>query len=127
MDTAPSRSKIVIGLALIGLWVSLWLSYRPVPLPADAPLFAQPPPTVGTGGFPFLAFDYPVPPMGNDHPPASSLFPFAVDVVFWIAVACLLAWAVPKRFFIPVVERVIIGLSLVLTFFGLGYLLIKFD
>ena len=60
------KKKIIsgLGIGIILQWISLFFSYRELPN-----AFEDINKPIATGGFPFKAFEYPVPPMGSDWPP----------------------------------------------------------
>lgn len=89
----------MIALGLIGLWVSLWLSYQPLPVPRvpnQLDLSVKPFPVSGTGRFPFRAFLYPAPPLGWDRPPAEQLPLFGANLLFWLAVGAIITLLAPR-------------------------------
>lgn len=123
--------KIVLSLAVVATWVSLWVSTQPLPID-DAQVESYlknggATPLSGRGGWPLPAFKYPVPPLGSDTPNADAYFPFVLNVAFWIAVMTCALWFVPRRWLLPAIERTAIGLASLMTVFGVFFLLLKFD
>lgn len=120
------RKTLVFSLATIGLWISLFFSYHS--LPGGGVIIPNVPYTIGsTGGWPFTAFRYPLPPMGGDYVPNESFFSFFFNFVFWAVLAGLALMLVPKK----IVDRMNDGGAAILagfiTFVGILYLLIRFD
>lgn len=112
----------IFGLGNIGLWLSLFLSYQGLPATDDInDVFA-------VGGFPFKAFDYPSPPMGNDVPPTSMWPAFVADYFVWIASAAIGVSFLPSKVIDHLPKRTIcVVLGVLLMLIGFGYLILKFD
>ena len=140
---------LIISVTITLLWVSLWLSTQPIPVnqtdvqrymdaylvpvsdetsgTSIATVLPVPLPLSGRGGFPLPAFKYPVSPLGGDIPNADAFFPFLLNLGFWIAMTTVLLWFVPRRWMTSFVIRVSTGLACLMTIFGIGFLLLKFD
>lgn len=133
---------IVISLGITAMWFSLWLSTQTLTVDNStverymkqayneqgaSTGNVEPVPLSGRGGFPLPAFKYPVSPLGGDVPNADAFFPFLLNIGFWLAVLTAVLWFVPKRYLTTFVMRVAVGLACVMTIFGIGFLLLKFD
>lgn len=113
-------ARVVVALASIALWISLFLSYRIAPnayLTNDFP--------IANGGFPFRVFGYPGTSMGGDVPPLQSWPVFYLNVIFW-TILSFGFFPLLKR--IPRAARTYILLTAMLTTLaGASYLLLQFD
>lgn len=118
------KNKIISGLGIGAIlqWLSLFFSYRELPNAYED--ISKP---IGTGGFPFKAFEYPVPPMGNDWPPAEMWPMFFVNFAIWLAVGLLVAFVLSKKITNPKVLKTISILAILLSVFGIFYIMLKFD
>ncbi len=111
---------IALSLGIIMIWISLFTSYQRLP---DANSLSKP---IATGGFPITVFEYPPGALGNNNPPIDSWGLFYLNLVFWIIVgtgiAILLRKHLNKR-----ISYIFLTMSIIISIYGLGYILIKFD
>jgi len=86
---------------------------------------------MAVGGFPFKAFEYPMPPMGGDVPPISMWPIFYVNYAVWIAVAIAIGFLLNKllrgKELPPERIKLVLIVSVVLAIGGLGYVSVQFD
>jgi len=118
-----------IGSGFLLLWSSLFLSYAPLDDlgRTDQEIFEQNVP-VAIGGFPFIAFQYPQPPMGSDVVPQSMWPLFFLDEAFWLVIGFFMTTRLSQKIKGDRRARIIFILTSVLTTLaGLGYLMLKFD
>lgn len=111
-----------LGIGTILQWLSLFFSYRA--LPNDEYNISKP---IATGGFPFKVFDYPVPPMGNDWPPADVWPMFFANLAIWLLVGSLIALLLGKKIENKNIQLTIAVSAIFLTIFGILYIMFKFD
>lgn len=116
------KNKIlsIISLGISFNWLSLFFSYRRLQNININQIFA-------TGGFPFKVFEYPFPPMGHDWPPAGAWPPFFVNLFIWIAFASLIIFFTGKKMENRKMMRFLIISALVLSLFGIFYIMLNFD
>lgn len=122
------RNKIIfiISLGTVFLWLSLFFSYTELPNAYHNMNISEP---IATGGFPLKAFEYPVPPMGNDWPPSNAWFPFFINFIIWLCVSTFLT----SLFFEKETEnrkwliRIIPFLAIIFSIVGVVYITFKFD
>ena len=118
------RLIAAIGLGVTLTWISLWLSTKELP----QPLSFNPSAPMQSAGFPFTAFWYPQPPMGNDYPPFWMWVPFFVNGAFWtgasVGILYLLRLPNEKMRFVYAAFSVS---GIVCWLIGSVYLLLKFD
>jgi uncharacterized MnhB-related membrane protein len=124
---SEKRRDLAITTASLGsvfLWISLWLSIKI--LPQSSPVNVSAP--IESAGFPFTAFLYPHPPMGNDVPPLNMWPPFFLNAVIWMSIAWVILH-ITKRFGWNQrkIYPTIIILGILCSLIGLGYTLVKFD
>ena len=115
---------MVIGLGSIFLWVSLFLSYRKIK-PSSQDMYDP----IAQGGFPFTAFHYPTPPLGDDTIPSASWPPFLLDFLFWTIVSFVIVkWIMPNFWIKRKIDTLffLTGAGL-FTFIGFIYLLLMYD
>lgn len=118
-----ARWTVVGCLGIVALWCSVFLSYRRA-IPPSEDLHG----TFAAGGFPFVAFAYPVPPMGSDLPPIGSLAPFLANLVFWTLAAAVLSFAVRRELLrARPFRRLAAALAVSTSVIGAFYLLLQFD
>ena len=111
---------VALSSGIIMMWIALFISCRDLP---DIYDLSKP---VATGGFPITAFEYPPSALGSNVPPANTWELFYLNLFFWIVigigVAILLRRHLNKKrlslFFVA---------SVIISIYGLGYLLLKFD
>ena len=103
------------------MWISLVVSYQNLPDAYDN--LSKP---VATGGFPITVFEYPPGAMGSNVPPVESWGLFYLNLFFWIVigtgVAILLRKCLNKKR-----SYIFLVASIIISIYGLGYLLLKFD
>ena len=109
-----------LSLGVIMMWTSLVVSHQDLP---DIYNLSKP---VATGGFPIIAFEYPPGALGNNVPPVDSWGLFYLNLCFWIVVGASVAMLLRKYlnkkiFYISLIASIIISI------YGLGYILLKFD
>jgi hypothetical protein len=133
------RKSLIIGLTIISFWISVFFSYTLVsslrissPFPHDyyeTDIFAK-------GGFPFVVFYYPIPPLGSDLasiPLASAWWwkVFLLDVAFWLLAVTVLVISIPERIFQYFrwlhISAVVTTAAVLSCISGLIYLLRRFD
>jgi len=107
---------VALLLGIIMMWISLFVSYQD--LPDSKP--------VATGGFPITAFEYPPGALGSNVPPIDSWELFYLNLCFWIVIGTgltilLRKYLNKKRCCIFLIASIIISI------YGLGYILLKFD
>jgi len=116
---------IILSLAIIALWFSLFISYQTNLTDSEKNNLNAP---MAFGGFPVSAFEYPIPPLGNGFPPSEAWPRFFINFIFWFLVSGALAIILPKRIILHSITYKISGsLAIILTAIGLLYLLIQFD
>lgn len=79
-----------------------------------------------TGGFPITAFEYPPAALGSDVPPTDSWELFYLNLFFWIIIGAAISIAL-RKYFSRQVSFKLFAASLIVSLFGLGYLMLKFD
>ena len=112
---------VALSLGVIIMWITLFSSSQE--LPGSYNNLRNP---VAIGGFPIVAFEYPPGALGNNIPPTDSWGSFYLNLCFWIVIGSGIAILLRKRlnkkrahiFFIT---------NIVVSIYGLGYLLLKFD
>lgn len=124
--TSGHAATAVISAAAASLWVSLFLSTRPLRWPGEVNLLNDP---MEAGGFPLLSLLYPYPPMGGDVPPLAQWPPFFLNYFFWLAVSILIvprAARALRRGAVPI-GGLLAVIGVLVTLYGLGDTLIRFD
>jgi len=118
------KKKIIsaLGIGVILQWISLILSYRELP---NAYKNINTP--IATGGFPFKAFEYPTPPMGSDWPPTEMWPMFFLNLAIWIVVGLLVSFVLSKKITNQKVFKTICISAILLSLFGIFYIMLKFD
>ena len=111
---------VALSSGIIMMWIALFISCRDLP---DIYDLSKP---VATGGFPITAFEYPPGALGSNVPPGNTWKLFYLNLFFWIVIGAGVAILLrrhlnKKRLFLFFVASVIISI------YGLGYLLLKFD
>jgi len=119
------KSKIIsaISIGVILQWLSLFFSYRRLPNFYQGNI-NQP---VATGGFPLKFFEYPVPPMGSNWPPANSWPMFIINLTIWLLVAFIIFWLLGKKVENKKVMAISVISAVVLSLLGIFYIMLKFD
>jgi hypothetical protein len=119
------KNKIisVISIGVILNWLSLFFSCRKLPNFYQGDI-SQP---IATGGFPLKIFEYPVPPMGNDWPPVNSWPMFILNLIIWLLVAWLISRSLGKKMANRRAMAIFIISAVVLSLFGIFYIMLKFD
>jgi hypothetical protein len=103
------------------LWVGIFATYRALLLPL-LPRIDNP---VASAGFPFIAFLYPRPPLGNKVPPLEQWPFFFIDYMLCLIAGTLASIPFPKTTMRD--ARIIGTILLLLNLYGLGYTLLKFE
>lgn len=118
------RHKILsaLGLGVIFQWLSLFFSYRELPN-----TFEDIKTPIATGGFPFKAFEYPFPPMGNNWPPLKAWPIFFLNLIIWIIISAIIVFLLGKKIENKKIVTIIGILATVLSLFGIFYITLKFD
>lgn len=78
------------------------------------------------GGFPILAFEYPPAALGGNEPPIGSWGLFYFNLFFWIAVGAGIA-IIFRNYLTKQISIGFLVASVIISLYGLGYLLVKFD
>lgn len=117
-------AAVATCVGAVGTWTAIFLSERR--LPQTYPLELGNP--NAEAGFPFIAFRYPVPPMGNDVPPLAQWPTFFADYAVWLALGLALTpWLVrllpERRCRTPLLVFFVILFGVL----GLGHTMLKFD
>lgn len=126
-----SLTPLIISMAVIFTWVSLWVSYSPTQVSdAEIETFMKQRgqvPVQATGGYPLTTFKYPVSPLGNNFPNPDAFFPLVLNLVFWTAVSTIIISVVSWKLPVQRITPVIIGLACLLTIFEIFGLALTFD
>ena len=109
-----------LSLGVIMMWISLFISYQEL---SDAYNLSKP---VATGGFPVAAFEYPPGALGNNIPPIDSWGLFYLNLGFWIIIGTGIAMLLRKHLN-KQASYIFLVASIIISIYGLGYILIKFD
>ncbi len=128
MNTLLNRIISIIGLTIVCLWVSLFVSYKKIepPLSWDGDINSIP--FVATGGFPFRAFEYPIPPLGNDFPPQDSWLPFFYNFIFWLITINMIMLITSRKIRLNLFTSTLFMVAaFFFTFLGFVYLMIQYD
>lgn len=110
-----------LALGIIMLWISLFVSNQE--LLNDYSDFRKP---VAIGGFPIKAFEYPLGALGGNVPPADSWGLFYLNLGFWIIVSVGITMLLRKHLDKKISYK-FLAISIAISIYGLGYLLVKFD
>ena len=110
-----------LSLGVIMMWIALFSSSQELPGPYNN--LRNP---VAMGGFPVVAFEYPPGALGNNIPPTDSWGSFYLNLCFWIVIGSGIAILLrkhlnKKRAYIFFITNIVVSI------YGLGYLLLKFD
>jgi len=126
MNNKIMKNKIITAICggVMFQWLSLFLSYRKLPVVVNENSLDLP---IATGGFPLKIFSYPVPPMGNNWPPVNAWPMFLLNLAIWIAITTFLLFLFDKKLKSQNLTKKSIILALVFSLLGLFYLMIKFD
>jgi len=111
-----------LGIGVILQWLTLFFSYRELPN-----AFEDINKPIATGGFPLKAFEYPVPPMGSDWPPADMWPMFFANLAIWLVVGILIALIFGKKLENNKVFKTIVISAILLSVIGIFYIILKFD
>lgn len=107
---------LVFGIGAVLLWTSLFLSYRGNAL------------YQASGGFPFIAFHYPVPSMGNDAPPIEQWPFFFANLLIWFGIAAtVVRFVTPRMKASDRIAAAILLIGIVSSIVGLLYIIMQFD
>ena len=109
-----------LSLGVIMMWISLVVSYQNLP---DIHNLSKP---IATGGFPITAFEYPPGALGNNFPPVDSWGLFYLNLCFWIVVGASITILLRKHLN-KKRSYIFIAATIIISIYGLGYILLKFD
>ena len=114
------KNKIIsaLGIGVILQWLSLFLSYRELPN-----AYANINNPIAIGGFPFKTFDYPVPPMGSNWPPADTWPTFFLNLAIWLVIAFIIALLLGNKLENKKLFKTIGVLAILLSVFGIFYII----
>ena len=113
---------VALSLGIIMTWISLVVSYQNFP---DIHSLSLSKP-IATGGFPITAFEYPSGALGNNVPPVDSWGLFYLNLFFWIVVGTSVA-TIFRRHLNKKMSYIFFIASFIISIYGLGYILLKFD
>lgn len=83
---------------------------------------------IATVGFPFKIFDLPHPPLGGDEPPLETWGKFYISYGIWFIISVLVFALLPHKIKNHPRARLFVSvLGGMISLYGLGWLLIKFD
>lgn len=116
-------ARVGLSLGVIMMWLSLAASNQD--LSYNYIDFSNPVPAA-LGGFPITAFEYPPAALGNDIPPVDSWGLFYLNLGFWIIFGAAMS-IISRKYFSRGVSFKLFAASLIVSLFGLGYLMLKFD
>lgn len=118
------KNKILsaVSFGVILQWFSLFFSYRELPNAYEN--INKP---IATGGFPFRTFEYPVPPMGSDWPPADTWPTFFLNFAIWLVIGLVISLLFGKKLENKKMIKTIGILAVLLSVFGVFYIMFKFD
>jgi hypothetical protein len=120
--TSWSATLWIMAQAMILQWSSILFSIHNLP---DTNNINTP---IATVGFPFKIFDLPHPPLGGDQPPFETWGKFYLSYGIWFAMSVLLFAALPARLKCrPHIRLFVTTLGCMMSLYGLGWILIKFD
>lgn len=120
MKNIKNKIISIISLGISLNWLSLFFSYRRLQNININQIFA-------TGGFPFKVFEYPFPPMGHDWPPAGAWPLFFVNLFIWMAFASLIIFFTGKKMENRAMMSFLAISAIVLSLFGIFYIMLNFD
>ncbi len=109
-----------LSLGVVMMWIALFISHQDLP---DIYGLSKP---VATGGFPITAFEYPPGALGNNNPPVDSWGLFYLNLYFWIVIGASISVLLRKHLN-KKKSYIFLAASIVMSIYGLGYLLLKFD
>lgn len=113
----------VSSLGIVMMWISLFISNHE--LPYNYINFSNPAPAA-LGGFPITVFEYPPAALGSNVPPVDSWGLFYLNFIFWIIIGAAMSIALRKHFSRQVSFK-LFAASIIISLYGLGYLMLKFD
>lgn len=118
------KNKIVpaMSIGIILQWLSLFFSYRELPS-----AYQDIKKIIATGGFPLKIFEYPVPPMGSDWPPANTWPTFFLNFTIWLAIGLLISILLAKKLEDKRLIKSLGILAILLSVIGIFYIMFKFD
>lgn len=119
------KNKIIsaVSIGVILQWLSLFFSYKRLPNFYQGDI-SQP---IATGGFPLKIFEYPVPPMGSDWPPADTHQIFLINLVIWIIIGFIISFLFYKKMENRKIMAISVISAIVLSLLGTFYIMLKFD
>ena len=112
---------VALSLGAIMMWIALFSSSQELSGPYDN--LRNP---VAMGGFPIVAFEYPPGALGNNNPPVDTWGLFYLNLCFWIVIGSGIAILLRKHLNKKRVYIFFI-INIIVSIYGLGYLLLKFD
>lgn len=112
---------VALSLGVVMMWVALFASCQELPGPYNN--LSNP---VAMGGFPIMAFEYPPGALGNNNPPVDTWGLFYLNLCFWIAIGSGIAILLRKHLNKKRVYIFFI-INIIVSIYGLGYLLLRFD
>jgi hypothetical protein len=115
-----SITTVALSLGIILMWIALFASYHDLPRPYNN---AGPD---AKGGFPIAAFEYPPAALGSNEPPFDSWGLFYANLLFWIAIGTVIA-IIMRRKLNERFTRILFIASIIISTYGLGYILVRFD
>lgn len=117
-------AAIAVSLGGVLLWTTMLVTERR--LPQTYPFELGNP--NAEAGWPFVAFRYPIPPMGNDVPPLAQWPAFFADYAFWLMVSLIAALTLGRLLPAPALRtRFLLLPGILAATLGLGHTLLKFD
>jgi hypothetical protein len=116
------KNKIlsIISLGISFNWLSLFFSYHKL---QNTDINQA----IATGGYPLKVFEYPFPPMGHDWPPAGAWPLFFVNLFIWMAFASLIIFFTGKKMENRTMMSFLAISAIVLSLFGIFYIMLNFD
>lgn len=111
-----------LGIGVVLQWLTLFFSYKELPNAYED--IYEP---IATGGFPYVVFEYPVPPMGSDWPPADVWPMFFMNFAIWLLVGLVLGAIFGKKIQERKLLHKVLTLAGMITIFGYYYIVFKFD
>jgi hypothetical protein len=82
---------------------------------------------IAIGGFPLKIFEYPVPPMGNNWPPADTWSTFFLNFAIWLMVGFIISLLLGKKLEKKKLIKSLNILAIFLSALGVFYIMLKFD
>ncbi len=128
LKTRIKTIAVIFSLAVILQCLSIFVSYQKISYPQkmnNETVYSLP---EAKAGFPLSTFEFPFPPMGNDHVPSSMWLNFYINYGIWLLVAIILYPFIPKRFKNQSSAVLVLSVVAITTFFfSLGWIIWQFD